>query len=197
MLICWPVVAFCDRRSTGNDPTLTSWKSANCWQRRHNSDNKSIALPCTWTWTYAIVQLNSACKCQTCHLHQHLQLWTPNYPKLTPILIHDSEITDVSHFKSLLIDKFAISNFLFYPIRVRGNRATPEDMGRFTPQQGGQTLFGEEETLRKTRLILEERPAPVCQGEGEQDTRGANKHSQVQLQTIISLTTHNYTWSYV
>lgn len=152
MLICWPVVAFCDRRSTGNDPTLTSWKSANCWQRRHNSDNKSIALPCTCTWTYAIVQLNGACKCQTYHLHLHLQLWTPNYPKLTPILIHDSKITDVSHFKSLLIDKFGISNSLFYPIRVRGNRASPEDMGRFTQQQGGQTLLREEETLRKTHF---------------------------------------------
>lgn len=63
-------------------------------------------------------------------------------------------------------------------------------MGRFMQQQGGQTLFGQEETLRKTRLILEERPATACQGEGEQDRRGANKHSQVQLQTIICLTTH-------
>lgn len=196
MLICWPVVAFCDRRSTGNDPTLTSCKSANCWQRRHNSDNKSIALPCTYT--YAIVQLNGACKCQTCRLHQHLQLWTPSYPKLTPILVHSSEITDVSHFKLLLIDKFGISNFLFCPIRVRGNRATPEDMGRLMQQQGGETRFGQEESLGKTRLILEERPATVCQGEGEggTDTRGTNKHSQVQLQTIISLTTHNYTWRY-
>lgn len=124
---------------------------------------------------------------------------SPNYPILPPFLVHSSEITYVSHFKTLLIDTFGISNFLFYPIRVGGNRATPEDMGRFLLQQGGQPLFGQEETLRKARLILEERPATVCQGEGEwgEDRRGANKHSQVQLQTIISLTTLNYTWSYV
>lgn len=102
----------------------------------------------------------------------------PNDPMLTPILFRNHCFP----IKTLFIDKFGISNFLFYPIR--GIRATPEDMGRFMQQQGGQTLFGQEETLRKTRLILEGRPATG--GEGQERSK----------QTFTSAITDNYQLNY-